>query len=115
MNQEQVKSLIRQVMLFVGGIIAGTSFVSKFFTVEQVTNILTSETVINTLVGLITAGFASFWGFIARSDKNLVSSVAALPDVKAVIVEKTAPTVLINATPENVVPAGSSTAEAMAK
>lgn len=117
MNSEQIKSLIRQLMLFIGGLIAGTSFVSKFFTVEQVTTILTSQTVVNTLAGLITAGIASAWGLIARSDKNLVASANALPQVQAVITKPTPEgKELANAVPSPaVVPAGTRQAEALAQ
>lgn len=111
MNQEQVKSIVRQIMLFAAGIIAGTTFVSKFFTVEQVTSILTSDTVIGLVSSLLTGGLASFWGFIARSDKNMVAATNALPAVQAVITKPTvegreiaaaipAPTVVPAGTPE---------------
>lgn len=117
MNSEQAKSILRQIMIFVGGIIAGSSLVSKFFTPDQVVSILTSDTVINTLVGLASAGFASAWGYISRSDKNLVATVDALPGVQGVITKSnTEGLKLANDVPsETVVPAATPAADKVAK
>lgn len=117
MNPEQVKSLIRQAMLFIAGLVAGTSFVSKFFTVEQVTAIFTSETVLSLLASIVTGGIASFWALLSRTNKNIVVAANNLPEVAGVI---TKPTVegrdLANAVPsETVVPATTTKAAEIAR
>lgn len=116
MNQEQIKSIIRQVLLFVAGIIGGTTFVSKFFTPEQVTSILTSDTVIGIIASLLTGGFASAWALITRSDKNLVVAAESVPAVQAIITKPTPEgRELAAAVPSAaVVPAGTRSAETLA-
>jgi hypothetical protein len=89
MNREQVASLVRQAMLFVGGVLAGVSFIAKIFTPDQVISLLTSDTVITTLTGLVMAGFASIWALITRSDKNLVASANNVENVAGVITKDT--------------------------
>ena len=89
MNQEQINSLIRQAMLFIAGIIGGTTFVAKFFTVEQVTTILTSDTVIGLISSVVTGAIASVWALVSRSNKNLVIAAERVPDVAGVIVKPT--------------------------
>lgn len=112
MNQEQINSLIRQALLFVGGIIAGTSFVSKFFTAEQVTAILTSDTVVKTLSGIVMAGIGSFWALLSRTNKNLVVAANNVPDVAGVILKPTDEARKISSeTPSTVAIAGTKAAE----
>lgn len=89
MNSEQIKSLVRQAMLFIAGIIGGTTFVSKFFTVGQVTAILTSDTVTGVIVSLVTGGIASAWALISRSNKNLALAAEQVPAVAGVIMKPT--------------------------
>lgn len=89
MNNEQITSIIRQVMLVVAGMISGVTFISKFFTPDQVVSILTSDTVIGVLVSLATGGIASAWAIITRSNKNLVASADAVPGVQGVITKPT--------------------------
>jgi hypothetical protein len=116
MNPEQVKSLVRQGLLFVAGIIAGTSFVSKFFTPDQVVALFTNETVINLIVSAVMAGVASFWALLTRTNKNQVAAVAAMPEVKGVVMEKVPEAIpIIDKTPNNVVPAGTPQAADLAK
>ena len=116
MNSEQIKSLVRQAMLFIAGIIGGTTFVSKFFTTDQVVSILTSDTVIGIITSVVGGGIASAWALISRSDKNMVAAADAVPGVQAV---STKPTVEGRALAQDVpsptvVPAGSTAAENLA-
>jgi hypothetical protein len=117
MNSEQVKSLVRQGLLFVAGLIAGTSFVSKFFTPDQVIAIFTSDTVINLIVSGVMAGVASFWALLSRTNKNLVATADAVPGVAGVIVKPTEEgRAIANAVPSpTVVPAGTAVAADVAK
>lgn len=118
MNSEQITSLVRQAMLFIGGILAGTSLVAKFFTPDQVTQLLTSETVITTLTGLVTAGIASVWAIFTRSDKNLVAAADNVPGVAGVITtDTTEGRALAASLPQlpNVVPAKTTQASIIAK
>lgn len=89
MNTEQVTSLVRQGMLILAGVISGVSFVSKFFTYDQVVVIFTSETVIGLIVSVIMGSIASAWALITRSDKNLVASADNVPGVQGVITKPT--------------------------
>lgn len=116
MNKEQINSLIRQAMLFVAGIIGGTTFVSKFFTTEQVVTILTSDTVLGFISSLVMGGIASAWALVTRSNKNLVASANALPEVQAVITKPTPEgRALAQAVPSAaVVPAGTVAAKDLA-
>lgn len=116
MNQEQIKSIIRQLMLFIAGIIGGTTFVSKFFTQDQVVSFLTSDTVLGILGSLITGGIASVWALVSRSDKNLVRSAEAVPAVAGVITKPTPEgrELASNIPGQTVVPAGTSQAKEIA-
>jgi hypothetical protein len=89
MNTEQITSLVRQAMLFIAGIVGGVTFVSKFFTPDQVVSILTSDTVVGVIVSLVTGGIASAWALITRSDKNLVAAADQVPGVAGVITQPT--------------------------
>lgn len=89
MNNEQITSIIRQVMLVVAGMISGVTFISKFFTPDQVVSLLTSDTVIGVLVSLVTGSIASAWAIITRSNKNLVVAADKVPGVAGVITQPT--------------------------
>jgi hypothetical protein len=88
-NQEQVTSLVRQGMLLLAGMISGVTFVSKFFTPDQVVAIFTSETVIGLIVSGVMGAIASVWALFKRSDKGLTAAVDALPQVQGVITKPT--------------------------
>jgi hypothetical protein len=91
MNPEQAKSSARWFVATFGGAAAGWFAAKGWFTIDQVTSILNSETTISIL-----ASAAVFvWGLFTHTQKNavaVVDTIAKLPDapVKAVILEPTA-------------------------
>jgi hypothetical protein len=89
MNAEQVTSLVRQGMLVLAGMISGVTFISKFFTPDQVIAIFTSETVIGLIVSGVMGAIASAWALFTRSDRGLTAAVNALPQVQGVITSPT--------------------------
>lgn len=72
MNQEQLTSLVRQVLLAVGG-----GLVTKGY-VDQGSWALIAS-------GLATVIVASGWALYTRRTAGIVASAASLPDVKAVV------------------------------
>lgn len=90
MNPEQTKSSARWFIATFGGAIAGWFAAKGWFTVDQVTSVLNSETtlaVIGSVVPLV-------WGWFVHTQKNavaVVDTIAKLPDspVKAVVTEPT--------------------------
>jgi hypothetical protein len=67
MNSEQISSLIRSILLAVGG----------FFVGKGIVDTSTMETIVSALV---TLGMAS-WGIFAKTDTAKVASAAAVPGV----------------------------------
>jgi hypothetical protein len=74
MNQEQILSLARTLLQIGGTLAVARGWVSA----EQAAD-LTNQLVVAG-GALVTIG-ATVWGLVARSKKNLVASVAALPEV----------------------------------
>ena len=118
MNPEQAKSSARWFVATFGGAAAGWFAAKGWFTIDQVTSVLNSETTISVL-----ASAAVFvWGLFVHTQKNavaVVDTIAKQPDapVKAVILEPTAEgKALAEAIPGNTtVVAGSSAAVTLAR
>lgn len=55
-----------------------------------------------TLLGALVAFAATIWGAIATRQTAQISAVAAMPEVKQVVLEQSAPASLVQATPSNV-------------
>ena len=73
MNQEQVLSIVRQVLLFGGGIVVSKGWIDNS----------TLVSVVGALVTLI----ASAWAIWTRRATGLVAAAAALPDVSKVVTD----------------------------
>lgn len=78
MNYEQAMSLLRTALQ-----IAGTLAVSRGWVSAEQAAALTDQLIV--LTGAAAVIGATVWGLVARSRKNLVASVAALPEVKAIV------------------------------
>lgn len=112
MNQEQLTDLVRHLITTFGGAIAGWGAAKGWLSADQILAILNSQT----FIGLVGAGIGAVWGLISRTKKNQVNAVAAMPEVKAVVTERTtAGGALANVAADNVVPAGTSQAAEAAK
>jgi hypothetical protein len=89
-NPEQAKSSARWFVATFGGAAAGWFAAKGWFTIDQVTSVLNSETTISIL-----ASAAVFvWGLFTHTQKNavaVVDTIAKQPDspVKAVVMEPT--------------------------
>lgn len=111
-NQQQTTELVRHLITAFGGVLAGWFAAKGWLTSEQVMAIINSPT----FIGIVVTGIGMAWGVISRTKKNVVASVAALPEVKAVVTEASpAGGALANVTPDNVVVAGTPRAEAFVK
>lgn len=118
MNPEQLKSAIRWVISAFGAGIAGWFAAKGWFTVDQVTSVLNSETTISIILAIASGA----WGLFTHTQRNavaVVDTIAKQPDspVKAVVTESTpAGRELAEAMPGNTtVVAGSSAATDLAK
>jgi hypothetical protein len=76
MNFEQVMSIVRQIMLFLGGLLV----------TKGVTDSATLQTVVGALVTLISSG----WAIYTRRNTGLIASAADVPSVQKI--ETTSPT-----------------------
>lgn len=107
MNSEQLQDIVRHLITTFGGAIAGWGAARGWLTAEQILSILNSQT----FIGLVVGGIGAIWGIISRTKKNQVNAVAALPEVKAVVTERTTSGVqLADVAAPNVVPAGTAQA-----
>lgn len=113
MNPEQSKDLVRHVVTLFGGMIAGWFAAKGWLTTEQVMGVLNSPAFIGIVGALVTGA----WGFISRSDKNMVAAADAVPGVQGVITKRNQEGIaLAESVPsETVAPAGTVQAEAVAK
>lgn len=104
MNNEQVKSVIQNLVATFGGMIAGFFAAKGWLSAEQIMAILNS----GTFVGLVTSVVVFVWGWINRSKTNQVAAVNALPEVAGVVTTPTSAGVaLATAIPSpTVAPAG---------
>lgn len=111
-NVEQAKTSIQWFITTFGGIVVGFAAGKGWVDADVLTAILNSPTFIAAAAAIAVGA----WQFISRSRKNRVADVAAMPEVKGVVMEPVvANTDLIKKTPDNVVPAGTSAATEMAK
>lgn len=69
MNTEQITSIIRQILLAVGGFVVGKGWVDN-------------ETMLQ-IAGALSVIIASVWAIYTRTDKNIVASAAAKVPVSA--------------------------------
>ena len=118
MNIEQAKSSVRWFITTFGGAAAGWFAAKGWFTIDQVTSVLNSETTIS----LLASAAVFVWGLFVHSQKNavaVVDTIAKQPDspVKAVVTEPSpAGRELANSLPGNTtVVAGSNAAVNLAK
>lgn len=104
MNNEQVKSVIENLVSTFGGMVAGFFAAKGWLTADQIIAILNS----GTFVGLATSVVVFVYGWINRSKTNLVAAVNAMPEVAGVVTTPTSAGVaLSNAIPSpTVAPAG---------
>ena len=90
MNPEQAKSSARWFVATFGGVIAGWFAAKGWFTIDQVTSVLSSETTLS----LMASAAVFVWGLFVHTQKNavaVVDTIAKQPDspVKAVVLEPT--------------------------
>ena len=90
MNPEQAKSSARWFVATFGGAVAGWFAAKGWFTIDQVTSVLSSETTIS----LMASAAVFVWGLFVHTQKNavaVVDTIAKQPDspVKAVVMEPT--------------------------
>lgn len=78
MNNEQVKSALRSVVIAFGGIIAGFFAAKGWLTSDQVTAIITSET----FLGIATTVIMGAWGVISKTRNKLVVTAGTVTDDK---------------------------------
>lgn len=74
MNTEQITSIIRQILLAVGGFVVGKGYVDQ-------------ETMLQ-IVGALSVIIGSIWAIWTRSDKQIVASAAAKVPVSETSQEK---------------------------
>lgn len=70
MNKEQLTSIVRQVLLFIGGFLVGKGLISAETLQYLDANVITG------IAGVIVSGIASIWALKDRSDKSIVTSAA---------------------------------------
>ena len=90
MNPEQAKSSARWFVATFGGVAAGWFAAKGWFTIDQVTSVLNSETTIS----LLASAAVFVWGLFVHTQKNavaIVDTIAKQPDspVKAVLADDT--------------------------
>jgi hypothetical protein len=90
MNNEQMKSALRSLIIACSGLIAGWFASKGWFTTEQVTAVLSSPV----FLSLATAAAGGIWGLTTHTEANavvVVSDIAKRPDspVKGIITEPT--------------------------
>jgi len=71
MNQDQIISLVRQILLTLGGSLVGKGYVDD----------ATMTMIVGGIVSLVTG----FWGLYARREKGLIVSAAAQPSVCKIV------------------------------
>lgn len=103
-NSEQLKQTLRAGIIALGGFLVGKGWVTS----ETIQAVANSEVIIGLVVAAITWG----WGYIARSNKNLVVAADSVPGVKGVVTNATQEGIaLANSIPSpSVAPAGTTQA-----
>jgi hypothetical protein len=111
-NIEQAKTTIQWFFTTFGAGIIGFAAGKGWVDADMMNALINSPTVI-TAIATVAVGV---WQFVSRSKKNRVADVAAMPEVKGVVMEPVpAATPIVAKTPENVVPAGTQAATELAK
>lgn len=113
-NKEQAMSVIRWAVNTFGAGIAGFVAGKGWVDATTIMNLISNET----FMGAAASIAVLIWGYVNKTKKNQVAAVAAMDEVKAVVLERkviTTEPALIDKTPENVVPAGTLQAETLAK
>lgn len=82
MNAEQVKSGVRSVVIWAGGVLSGWAL-SRGWDISGILSLFQSEAVI----GLLAAGVMAVWGIFAKRFTGLIVSAATVPAVKQITVE----------------------------
>lgn len=88
MNWEQISSILRHILTFGGGFVVAKGWIS--------------ETLMLELVGAAITVGGAIWAMFNKTSASIVASAAALPDVKSITLESSAPASLVSATPGNV-------------
>ncbi len=73
MNQEQVLSIVRQILLFGGGLIVSKGWIDN--------------TTLITVVGALVTLIGSAWAIWSKRPTGLVASAAALPSVEKIVAD----------------------------
>jgi hypothetical protein len=93
-NTEQAKSAVRSLVATFGGLVAGWFAAKGWFTIDQVTSVLSSETTISIL-----ASAAVFvWGLFVHTQANAIAVVAPIATGQAGPIAVEAQKALISAT-----------------
>lgn len=74
MNQEQVKSGIRSVILFVAGLVGGYGVHKGWYTKEQLASLLSSEVVLSVVTFIVTAAY----GLMMNGRLRLMTAAAGV-------------------------------------
>ncbi len=83
MNNEQLKSIVRSALIALGSLVAGWAASKGWANAETITSLLTNETVI----GIVAAVAAAWWGVNNKTNANMIVSASNVPDVKSVTVD----------------------------
>ncbi len=90
-SPDQIKSAVRTFIASAGGALAGWAIGKGWITQDQAAAILSNQelmgaatVVVLAIVGSLGSAGAGIWGMIAHKQVNLVSTVAAMPEVKKV-------------------------------
>ena len=106
-NTEQIKSMVRSLLAWIGGILSTWGVIKNWGAAEQVTNFFSSELMLGAVMWLI----SFIWGLMNHKEANAVAVVNALPQVAGVIPANTpagrelavavnSPTVAVAGTPK---------------
>lgn len=103
MNPEQLKTILRSVLV-AGGSSLGTFLVTKgYLTADQVAS-LASQIDWGAAAGFLVSAFGIVWGVLDRRKSALIASVDKLPEVRGVVLSPTkAGADLAEAVPSNTV------------
>ncbi len=83
MNNEQLKSIVRSVLIALGGLVTGWA-ASKGWDISGLSSIVSVET----LAGLVVAVATAWWGAASKTAPNLIVSAAnAVPELTAVTLD----------------------------
>jgi len=90
MNSTQLQTLAAPLITFFAGLLAGKGVFGL------------DAGAWTTIIGGVAGLGATVWATVATRQTALVSTVAAMPEVKAVVLDQSAPSTLVQATPSNV-------------